>query len=125
MIITVTDWAFENCVATCNYVNGAIPWGYSIQCVDKDVAVYRHIRGNVIRETEKAINVEYTVSQFNHRCDLTGKTWSWRVWIPKSQIIAPNSVIRTFDGGKSQEVERITLNLIKNGYNVKKTWFGI
>lgn len=125
MIITVTDWAFENCVATCNCVNGAIPWGYSIQAVNDTVAVYRHIRGKVLRETEKAVNVEYTIAQFNNRCDLTGKTWTWRVWIPKSQIIASDSITHTFDGGRSQEVERVVFGLMQKGVTVKKTWFGI
>lgn len=124
-IITVTDWAFENCVATCNCINGAIPWGYSVQVANDTAAVYRHIRGTVLRETEKAVNVEYTVSQFNYRCDFTGKKWAWRVWIPKSQIIATDSIISTFDGGKSVEVERVVLNLMNKGLTVKKTWFGM
>ena len=39
------------------------------------------IRGEMVRETEKAVNIETEI------CDCLGNSRSWKIWLPKSQIL--------------------------------------
>lgn len=121
MRITVTDWAYENCIcANAPVGNWAMPWGYSIVENDSTIAVYRHVCGNVIRETEKAVQIEYTLQRFNNRCDLVGKSVNWHVWIPKKCLVNDHAVY--FDGGQSQWVDKYVMDAMRQNKNLKSTW---
>ena len=105
----LSDWGYCNCVVE-NAPDGYIPWGYAVIETEDRIKVLNTIRGTVIRETEKAIQIEYTVGKTNSRCEII-KTFQWKTWIPKSQIVVINAESVTyFDGGESQNVERMCFN---------------
>lgn len=86
----VSDWAWSNILKGDNaprnvFVSCYFEHDYAI---DKaDYKIYDTVIGDVVRETAKAVCIEVLMKCFNHRSDLTGKTFKWRYWIPKSQII--------------------------------------
>lgn len=86
----VSDWAWSNILEGENaprnvFVSCYFEHDYAIN--EADYKIYHTVIGNVVRETMKAVCIEVLMKCFNHRCDLTGKTFKWRYWIPKSQII--------------------------------------
>ena len=121
MRITINDWGYENCLMA-NAPTGSwfMPWGYSIVENDSTVTVYRHICGEIVRETDKAVQIEYKTQRFNSRCDLYGNVLSWRTWIPKKCIINDRALY--FDGGQSTYVDKCVFDALKEGKEVTKTW---
>ena len=121
--IIVKDWYYENCVNT-PIGNWFLDWGYVITTNDtaKTMAVYRTLKGNVIKETDKAICLEVNAMKFNNRCDIIG-SMKWRVWMPKKGLVN-NKTYAFFDGGESQQVEKWAFNFLHKNpdYKSENTW---
>lgn len=92
----LTDWAYVNCVVN-NAPDGFIPWGYAVVETEDTIKCLNTIGGEVVRETEKAIQLCFTVGKTAPaRIDIV-KSFKWNVWIPKSQIV--NGEALYYDGG--------------------------
>ena len=121
--LILTDWAYINCVVN-NAPDGFIPWGYAVVETKDSVTVLNTITGVVERETEKAIQLTYTVGKTKpYNCDIV-KTFSWHTWIPKSQIIKTDNLESAmhFNGGRSQDVDRYVASTKKK---VKRSRYSV
>jgi hypothetical protein len=83
----VSDWAWKNTVFGENTPNCDCYFEHDYAISKEDYKIYNTIIGDAVRETAKAVCIEVLEKCYNHRCELTGKTFKWRYWIPKSQII--------------------------------------
>lgn len=130
MKITVTDWAFENCIRK-SANNGFIPWGKTVMTKDNDAFVFWAIECEVIRETDKAIQIQfpYGITRYG-TCDIIREV-DWKVWIPKNCILhTPNGTNYGYDFVNhcqfgiypKLKVDDILLSLQDKGYTLKKKW---
>lgn len=107
-VVVIKDWGYVNCVFN-NMPNGFTPWGYSVLESDTEITVYNHLRGKIVRETEKAICLECKIMKARYgRAEMTGGSFQWKFWIPKSQLVDTTkfNCHNYFDGGKSELVDR-------------------
>ena len=121
MRIMVNDWAWINCVTANAPVSAVLPWGYAITFEDGLVACYRTLKCVKVRETAKAVQVEYKAPVFGRNCDLTGKVLTWKVWLPKSCVKdyfeSDNDL--WYNGGQYDLVEARLARLAKEGWKAK------
>ena len=121
MRILVNDWAWYNCIQENAPMSAIKPWGYAIAFEDGLVSCYRTLDCKKLRETEKAVQFEYQAAVVGRNCDPTGKVLNWKVWIPKSCIVADTSysMYEWFDGGEYELVEFALARLAKEGRKAK------
>ena len=104
----VTDWAWVNCIVD-KAPDAMLPWAYAVVDEGKHVKIYRVLRAESMRETEKAVNVKGRVVGFDSRMNMT-KAWDWYFWLPKKCIVSADDVAY-FDGGESSLVQRYALKI--------------
>lgn len=121
--IVIKDWFYENCVNT-PVGNWFLDWGICIATNEatKTVGAYRTLRGDIIRETDKAICLEVNAMKFNNRCDIIG-SMKWRVWMPKKGLVT-DKTYAFFDGGEGQYVDKCMFDFLNHhpDYKSAKTW---
>ena len=115
----ITDWAWTNCIVD-NAPNGMLPWGYVVTEEKERVKINRTLSGEVVRESEKAINVKVNVVGFDSRMNMT-KTYDWFFWVPKKCIVENNGSM-FFDGGESMQAEMWAIK-IADGRKVLGAWW--
>jgi hypothetical protein len=104
MTITMNRWAFDKFVWDKHPCNGYIPWGYSVVSDGDNVEAMQYIDGEIVRETEKAVCVEYPYVKMD--CNMNPMyDANWKCWIPKSVIVDSHKVIKQFDGGHWDETQ--------------------
>ena len=121
MRLMINDWAWSNSVMANAPVSAVLPWGYAITFEDGLVACYRTLKCVKVRETEKAVQVEYKAPVFGRNCDLTGKVLTWKVWLPKSCIkdYFESDSDLWYNGGQYDLVEARLARLAKEGWKAK------
>lgn len=129
MKITVTDWCFNEIVF--KGINGFIPWGKTILCKGNEIEVFSAIECEVIRETDKAIQISFPYSVTDNRCNIVRTFDSWKVWIPKKCVLCSeketnyNYEFLTFcDFGiySRLRAEDLLPSYEEDGYTIKKRW---
>ena len=128
MRITVTDWAFNEIVF--KGIHGFIPWGKTILCKGNEIEVFSAIECEIIKETEKAIQIKFPYGITNNHCDII-RTIDWKVWIPKKCVLCSeketkyNYEFLTFcDFGIYPRLKSSELlpSYESDGYTIKKKW---
>lgn len=139
MRFTVTDWCFDNCIF--NGIHGFINWGNTLLVNDrKEISVCRSIQCEVVRETEKAIQISFPYSVTDNRCNVVRTFDSWKVWIPKKCILWESDSDNKSDsttvrngyrflcytdfgfGYRGITCEEMLKQYVLDGYTVKKKW---